>query len=157
MFKIQGLDSINNEILNALQLNAEMSIKQIAHKIHKSESATHERIKFLKRGGFIKGSVLLLDHTKLQKLQSAFMLVKLNDHSSLAAANFCQKVNTFDEVMECYQITGYFDFHLKIATTCPKEFYVFFNTKLKTIPSAGKTFTIPILAEHKHCTALKLS
>lgn len=157
MFKIQGLDSINNEILNALQINAEMPIKQIAHKIHKSESATHERIKALKKGGFIKGSVLLLDYTKLHKIELAYVLVRLNDHTSLAASNFSQKVNTFDEVLECAQIAGYFDFHLKVATTCSKAFYAFFETKLKAISIVGETYTNYLLAEHKRETALKLS
>jgi DNA-binding Lrp family transcriptional regulator len=157
MFKIQGLDSINNEILNALQINAEMPIKQIAYKIHKSESATHERIKLLKKGGFVKASVLLLDYTKLHKIQIAYILVKLNDHSALAASNFCQKIDTFDEVMECSQITGYHDFHLKVATTCSGAFYTFFETKLKAMAIVGETLTNCVLAEHKRETALKLS
>jgi DNA-binding Lrp family transcriptional regulator len=157
MFKIQGLDSINNEILNTLQVNAETPIKQIAHKIHKSESATHERIKLLKKGGFVKASVLLLDYTKLHKIELAFILVRLNDHSSLAAYNFFQQINTFEEVMECSQIAGQYDFHLKVATTCSKAFYVFFETKLKAMAMVGKTFTYYVLAEHKRETALKLS
>ncbi len=157
MFKIQGLDPINNEILNVLQRNAEISVKQIAYKIHKSESATHERIKFLKKEGFVKRSVLLLDYTKFHKVEMAYVLVRLNDHSSLAAANFYQKVKTFDEVMECSQITGYFGFQLKIVTTCSRAFYIFFETKLKAIDIVGETCTNYVLAEHKYETAFKLS
>ncbi|ETZ21110.1 Lrp/AsnC family transcriptional regulator [Pedobacter sp. V48] len=157
MFKIQGLDSINNEILNALQINAEMPLKQIAHKIHKSESATHERIKSLKKGGFVKASVLLLDYTKLHMIQVANILVKLIDHSPFAASKFCREIDTFDEVMECSQITGYYDFHLKVATTCSGAFYTFFETKLKAMAIVGETLTTCVLAEHKHETALKLS
>ncbi|WP_353935603.1 Lrp/AsnC family transcriptional regulator [Pedobacter panaciterrae] len=99
----------------------------------------------------------MLDYTKLHKIELAYILVRLNDHSSLAAYNFFQQINTFEEVMECSQIAGQYDFHLKVATTCSKSFYVFFETKLKAMAMVGKTFTYYVLAEHKREAALKLS
>ena len=157
MFKLPELDSIDIEILKLLQENAEMPIKQIANKVCRSESTTHERIKSLRSRGIIKSSIVLLDSKKLQQVLIVYTHVRLNDHSATALNNFHQAVSNFDEVMECYHTAGDFDFHLKVVTTGSAAYYHFLNTKLGLIPHLGGVRSFIVIAEHKHVTAYKLS
>ncbi|WP_214228166.1 Lrp/AsnC family transcriptional regulator [Pedobacter sp. B4-66] len=157
MLKFPELDSIDIEILMLLQENAEMPVKQIANKVYRSESTTHERIKSLRSRGIIKSSIVLLDLKKLQQILTVYTLVQLNDHSAEALNNFHKAVSTFDEVMECYHTAGDFDFQLKVVTTSSAAYYNFLNTKLGLIPHLGGVRSFIVIAEHKHVTAYKLS
>lgn len=157
MFKLPELDSIDIEILKLLQEDAEMPIKQIATKVHRSESTTHERIKSLRSRGIIKSSIILLDSKKLQQVLVVYTLVKLNDHSATALNNFHKAISNFDEVMECYHTAGWYDFQLKVVTTSSAAYYHFLNTKLGLVPHLGNVRSCIVIAEHKHVTAYKLS
>lgn len=157
MATIPELDSIDIKILMLLQENAEMSVKQIANIICKSVSATYQRIMALRRGGYIKAWVALLDLTKLQQILITYTFVKLNDHSATALNNFREAICNFDEVMECCHTTGDFDFLLKVVTTDTAAYSHFLNTKLGHIPHLGTVWSSMVLAELKHVTAYKLS
>lgn len=157
MYIIPGLDLIDIKILMLLQENADMPVKQIAIKINRSVSATHQRIMALKSSGIIKSFSALLDLTKFEQILITYTFVKLNDHSATALNNFREAICNFDEVMECCHITGDFDFLLKVVTTGTAAYYDFSSTKLGHIPHLGDVWSSMVLAEHKHVTAYKLS
>lgn len=157
MATVPGLDSIDIKILMLLQENAEMPVKQIANKINRSVSTTHQRIMALKSSGIIKSLIALLDSKKLEHVLTAYTHVKLNDHSATALNNFHEAISDFDEVMECCHTTGDFDFQLKVVTTGSSAYSHFLKTKLGPIPHLGAVRSSIVIAEHKHVTAYKLS
>ncbi len=80
-----------------------------------SRSATpvYERVKRLEQEGYIKGYVALLDPDKLRRGFVVFCNVKLRELCRENAEAFVERILAIDEVTECYNISGQFDYMLK--------------------------------------------
>ena len=109
-----ALDAKDIAILQLLQQNARMTVKEIAGKIHLSTTPVHERIKRLEANGVIKQYATLLDHTKVNKGLIAICYVSLKEHNKTAGTKFVKAILQMPEVVECYTISGEFDFMLKV-------------------------------------------
>ncbi|MGN0202108.1 MAG: Lrp/AsnC family transcriptional regulator [Candidatus Cryptobacteroides sp.] len=108
------LDNKDTEILRALQHNARLSNKELAAKVNLSTTPTFERVKRLERLGFIKEYAAILDETKLNKGFAVFCSIKLRRLNSDLANAFTEMVKQIPEVTECYNISGSFDYMLRI-------------------------------------------
>ena len=146
------LDTTDIEILRLLQKDAEMTNKEISLQIHKSIATIHERIRRLKEQGYIKRTVAILDRKKINKGLIAFSQVLLNDHAADTLLGFEKEVVKFPEVMECFQMTGTFDFILRIATTDMDAYHIFYR-KLATLPNITTVQSFFVLSETKSETA----
>lgn len=147
------LDPADIAILRLLQQNAELTNKEIAAKIHKSVATVHERVRRLKEQGFILKTVALLDRKKINKSLIAYSQVLLNDHAANTLSTFEREVVKFPEVMECYQMTGTFDFILRIATSDMDAYHSFYRNKLATLPNITTVQSFFVLSETKSDTA----
>ena len=106
------LDQTDIAILQLLQKNADISHRELALKVHKAVATIHERVKRLKETGYIKRTVAILDRKLINRNLIAFSQVLLSDHTHETLGNFEREVAKFPEVMECFQMTGSFDFIL---------------------------------------------
>ena len=149
------LDNTDLEILKLLQKNAELTIKEIATRLFKSVATIHDRIKRLKEQGYIKRTVAILDGKKINKGLIAFSHVLLNDHAAGTLTGFEQEVIKFPEVMECFQMTGSFDFILRIATSDMDAYHTFYR-KLAAMPNITTVQSFFVLSETKSDTAFPL-
>src|SRR5687767_12719695 len=109
------LDEKDLSILRLLQDNARITVKEIAESIHLSTTPVHERIKRLEESGVIKQYATLVDHTKIRKSLMAICYVSLKEHNKKAGAKFIEAIHGMNEVIECYNISGEFDFMLKVV------------------------------------------
>ncbi len=150
------LDPTDIEILRLLQKNAELSNKEIAHQIHKSIAAVHERIRKLKESGYIKRTVALLDRKMINRNLMAFCHVLLNNHATETLQSFEEEVIQFPEVMECFQMTGTFDFILRVVATDIDAYHQFYRYKLANLPNITTVQTFFVLSEAKSETAYPL-
>ena len=150
-----NLDSIDIEILKLLQINAELTNREIAAQLYKSVATIHERVRRLKEQGFIKKVVAILDGKKVNKGLVAFSHVLLHDHAADTLSGFEKEVVKFPEVMECFQMTGSFDFILRIATSDMDAYHVFYR-KLATLPNITTVQSFFVLSETKSDTAYPL-
>lgn len=150
------LDPIDIEILKLLQVDATLTNKEISIKIHRSIATIHERIRRLKDQGFILRTVAILDRKKINKSLIAFSQVLLNDHTASTLKQFEDQVNEFPEVMECFQMTGTFDFVLRIATSDIDAYHDFYRNKLATLPGITTVQSFFVLSETKSITAYPL-
>lgn len=150
------LDPTDREILKLLQLDASLTNKEISYKIHKSIATIHERIRRLKDQGYIKRIVAILDKKKINKSLIAFSHVLLNDHAASTLNAFEQEVAKFPEVMECFQMTGTFDFILRIASSDMEAYHKFYRNKLATLPNITTVQSFFVLSETKSDTAYPL-
>jgi len=148
-------DHTDIEILKLLQKDASLTNKEISYKLHKSIATIHERIKRLKEQGYIQRIVAILDRKKLNKTLIAFSQVLLNDHTAATLTTFEQEVVKFPEVMECFQMTGTFDFILRVATSDMEEYHRFYR-KLGTLPKITSVQSFFVLSETKSDTAYPL-
>jgi len=145
-------DATDMEILRLLQQDAEITNKEISFKLHKSIATVHERVKRLKDQGYIKRVVAILDRKKVNKSLIAFSHVLLKDHSAGTLSSFEKEVVKFPEVMECFQMTGTFDFILRIATTDMDAYHIFYR-QLAALPNITTVQSFFVLSETKSDTA----
>lgn len=152
-----GLDDTDIKILRLLQKDAAQSNEAIANVINKSIATTHSRIKRLREAGYIKRIVAVLDNRKIEKSQIAFSQVLLKSHTKECLKEFKEEVSKFEEVMECFQMTGTFDFILRIAARDMDDYNLFYNEKLATLSSISTIQTSFVMSEIKSETAYPLS
>ena len=151
-----GLDEVDIKILQILQKDAAQSNEAVATKVNKSIATTHARIRRLKENGYIKRVVAVLDNRKIERSHIAFSQVLLKSHTKECLKEFKEEVAKFEEVMECFQMTGAFDFILRIATRDMDDYNLFYNEKLATLSSISTIQTSFVMSEIKSDTAYPL-
>lgn len=119
------LDEKDVDILRALQQNARLTNKELAAKVHLSTTPTYERVKRLERLGVIKQYATILDAGKLNKGFAVFCSIKLRRLNSEMATAFTDMVKELPEVTECYNISGSFDYLLRIHASDMKHYQQF--------------------------------
>jgi DNA-binding Lrp family transcriptional regulator len=154
---INDLDVTDISILKLLQHDARLNNKEIADKLGKSVTPIYERIKKLEENGYIRRYVALLNKDLIGKDLVAFTTVQLKEHSQNALRSFLKEGSKFPEVMECYHLTGTFDFLLKIAIRDMTEYNGFLLNKLSTLPNIGVVQSFFVLSEGKVETAYELA
>jgi Lrp/AsnC family transcriptional regulator, leucine-responsive regulatory protein len=139
------LDSKDFSILALLQQNARMTVKEIAEKIHLSTTPVHERIKRMEASGVIKQYATLVDHTKVKKGLMVICYVSLKEHNKPAGVKFIKAIQLMQEVVECYNISGEFDFMLKVLSEDMNAYYDFHVNKLSNIENMGHVQSVFVI------------
>ena len=111
----QELDSTDLLILQELQNDGHLTIKELAQRVHLSVSPVYERVRRLERSGYIKGYVAVLDAEKLDCGFVVFCYLKMKQHTHENAVQIMERVQKIPEIVEVYNISGDFDFLLKIC------------------------------------------
>lgn len=151
------LDQTDKEILRLLQADATLPGKEIALLVNKSTAAVHERIRRLRNEGYIRKIVAVLDKKKINKNLVAYSQVLLHNHSEKTLSLFAQAVIQFPEVVECHQMSGAFDFLLKVVTADIESYHHFYIGKLAKLPDITTVQSFFVLSEAKNETAYPLS
>ncbi|WP_394674610.1 Lrp/AsnC family transcriptional regulator [uncultured Chryseobacterium sp.] len=138
-------DNKDLSILRLLQKDAKLSVRDIAVRINLSATPTHERIKRLERLGIIKEYTTVVDRKKVGKGMMVICMIALNAHNKKTATRFIEEVTQCKEVVEFYNISGDFDFMLKILAPNMDEFHEFFVNKLSEIEGIGQTKSIFVM------------
>jgi DNA-binding Lrp family transcriptional regulator len=112
-------------------------VREIATQIHLSPTPVHERIKRMEDGGIIKQYVTLVDHAKVKKGLMVICYVSLKEHNKKSGAKFIKTIHELHEVIECYNISGEFDFMLKVVAENMDAYYDFHVNKLSQIENMG--------------------
>jgi DNA-binding Lrp family transcriptional regulator len=152
----EELDSRDIRLLQLLQHDSKVTNKELADKVGMSVTAVYERIHGLEQRGIIRRYVALVDRESIGKNLLAFTIVKVKEHSKTALRGFEREAIKFAEVMECYQLTGQFDFLLKVASRDMKEYNSFLMDRLATLPNISGVETMFVLSEGKVETAYAL-
>jgi Lrp/AsnC family leucine-responsive transcriptional regulator len=140
-----ALDEKDYAILNLLQQNARITVKEIADKIHLSTTPVHERIKRMEANGVIKQYATIVDNIKVKKGLMVICYVSLKQHSKNAGAKFIKVINELNEIMECYSISGEFDFMLKVMCEDMNAYYDFHVNKLSAIENIGHVQSVFVM------------
>ena len=140
-----SLDAKDIAILALLQQNARMTVKEIADKVHLSTTPVHERIKRLETSGVIKQYATLVDHTKVKKGLIAICYVSLKEHNKTAGTKFIKAINAMTEVIECYNISGEFDFMLKVVSEDMNAYHDFHVNKLSSVENMGHVQSVFVI------------
>ena len=124
------LDDKDTAILRLLQENARITVREISAAVHLSTTPVHERIRRMETSGVIRQYATLLDHKKIKRGLTVICYVSLKQHNKAAGAKFIKAILDMQEVTECYNISGDFDFMLKVMVENMDSYYHFHVNKL---------------------------
>ncbi len=139
------LDKTDLAILRLLQQNARMTVKEIADQVHLSTTPVHDRIRRLEQGGVIKRYTALVDPVLVKKGLMVIVYVSLRTHSKTAGSKFIKHIHELPEVIECYNISGEFDFMLKVVAENMDAYYDFHVNKLSQSENIGNVQSVFVM------------
>jgi Lrp/AsnC family leucine-responsive transcriptional regulator len=149
-------DTIDIKLLELLQKDSKQTNKALATILNLSVTAVYERIKKLENNGVINKYVALVKKEKVDKSFVAFCHIKLVQHSQDYVVKFEREVTNLPEVLECYHISGDYDFLLKVYVKDMEAFREFLVNRLTKINHIGSTHSMFMINEVKHTTAIKI-
>ncbi|HET6767068.1 MAG TPA: Lrp/AsnC family transcriptional regulator [Chitinophagaceae bacterium] len=140
-----ALDQKDIAILKLLQSNARVTIKEISDKVNLSTTPVYERIKWMEETGVIRQYATLVDPAKLNKHLMVIVYVSLKQHNKTAGSKFVKAINEMNEVLECYSISGEFDFMLKVVVEDMNVYYDFHVNRLSEIENIGNVQSVFVM------------
>ena len=147
---METLDKKDLQILRTLQENARLTTKELAARVNLSSTPVFERLRRLENRGYIKKYIAVLDAEKLNLGFVVFCRVKLSKLNREIATEFTRIIQDIPEVTECYNISGSYDYLLKIHAPNMKYYQEFILNVLGTIDSLGSLESTFVMDEVKH-------
>ncbi len=143
-----ALDKKDLEVLEALKSNAKWTTQQISKKTLIPVTTVHNRIKKMEAMGIIKGYTAILDHKKLGKTVSAFILanIKAEHKAGERSSALLEDINKLKEVEEVFAVTGSTDMILKVGVEDTDKLNEFILNNLRNMEGISNTQTLVILS-----------
>ncbi len=148
------IDPVDLKILKLLQKDGLMTNKEIAAELNLTTTPVHERIKRLRRDGYINKYTIDLNKKKLNKNLTVFCNVSLKEHAQEFLTKFEEDVQTVPEIVECYCISGGSDFLLKVVVADIDEYRHFILNKLAALSNIGNAQSHFVVTEVKQSTII---
>ena len=143
------LDETDKAILRILQKSSHLTVKELAEKVHLSPSPTFERQKRLERLGYIDRYMAVVNPHKVGNNILVLCNIRLKQHTQQLIQEFMDAVQHIDEITECYNTSGDFDFLIKVYIKDMKSYQQFMLHKLGTIPCIGSLNSIFVIDHTK--------
>jgi DNA-binding Lrp family transcriptional regulator len=131
------LDRTDFRILRCLQNSGRMSNTELAESVGLSPSPCLRRVKALEQQGIIKRYAAIVDAKAVGLPISIFVNVSLHNQERKSLEQFEAHVSGYEEVMECYLMTGSFDYMLRIVVPDLESYEHFLAEKLTTTPGVA--------------------
>ncbi|WP_214070375.1 Lrp/AsnC family transcriptional regulator [Mucilaginibacter sp. dw_454] len=153
---MEELDHTDIQLLTLLGQDSGITIKELAARVNLSPSPVFERVKRLKTNGYIKKYIALIDAEQLGYGLIVFCNIKLKQHDKSIGHEFVTDIMQLKEVVECYNISGDFDFLLKVYARDMKHYQDFVFNKLGSVTSIGSTHSTFVMCENKNSYNINL-
>ncbi|WP_448661460.1 Lrp/AsnC family transcriptional regulator [Sphingomonas sp. CJ20] len=151
------LDPIDRRILDALQRDGGLSNADLAERVGASAASCWRRVKALEAAGVLKGSVRLLDAKAIGRGVNVLCNVRVRSHTRDVRAGFEAFVRSRPEILECYSMSGDWDYLLRVVAADVADYERFLMGTLLEHPSVGSASSHFALALVKYTTALPLA
>ncbi|MEM1111339.1 MAG: Lrp/AsnC family transcriptional regulator [Pseudomonadota bacterium] len=151
-----NLDRQDIAILKLLQQDASLSTAAIAERVSMSQSPCWRRIQRLEQEGLIRGRVALLNRNALGMEVVVFATINLTNTGRQNLISFEDDMLGHEEVVECYTMTGIWDYMLKIVTRDIRHYEAFVRNTLTASPSIRELHSHMAVTEIKNVTQLPL-
>ena len=152
-----NLDTSDIRILQLLQENAQLTLKEISQKINLSMTPTHDRIKRLEQEGVIEKYVTILNKKKLGNPMMVYCNITLDKQQKNHFEEFEEAIKQFPEVIECSVISGSFDYLLKIIVKDMNAYNEFYQKKLSDLQSVAHISSSFVMSEVKSTTVIPIA
>jgi DNA-binding Lrp family transcriptional regulator len=132
------MDGFDHAIVRALQANGRLSNVQLAERINLSESATLRRVRALEKVGLIEGYTARINQARAGLPNNVFMNITLQHQDQADLEAFEVAVQQVPEVMECYLMTGDFDYLLRVVVSDTADFERLHSKTLTRLPGVSR-------------------
>jgi Lrp/AsnC family leucine-responsive transcriptional regulator len=150
------LDRHDRALLQALQRDGRMSNTDLAEAVHLSESACLRRVRGLEERGLIEGYSARLNQSLLGFPVNVFVSLTLDRQAQTNLSSFEAEVRRIPEVMECYLMTGEFDYLLRVVVADTADFERIHSRQLTRLPGVLRVHSSFALRTVQHTTALPI-
>lgn len=133
-----------------------MTNAELAKQVNLTPPSALQRVRALEKAGLIKGYTAILDAERLGLRLTAFTFIALSLHQDMAIERFRKSIVELPEVLECYNVSGDFDFLLKVLVKDIRSYEAFVREKLSRVKGVGKIKTSFVLGSSKHSTKIPL-
>lgn len=151
---MKPLDATDHKILNILQEDATIAVKDIAEKVGLSFTPTYERIKSMKNSGVIEKSVVILNPEKAGFEMMAYCNITLKEQSLEKLQEFETKIKEQPKVLEVVSLSGTYDYMIKVVAKNIKEYNRFMTEVVANIPNIGQYHSNIVLSVIKDETKM---
>jgi len=151
------LDETDKKILELLQVDAQLTLKDISNQINLSLTPVHDRVKRLEKEGFIEKYVALLNKKKIGNHLTVYCQVTLIKQTIDLSDAFNEAILQLPEVVECSFVSGTFDYFLKVVLPDVESYHDFHQKKLSIMPQVALINSFFIITEVKNTTVLPIS
>lgn len=147
---MEKLDEIDLQLLKFLGEDSKQTIKELADRVKLSHTPVFERVKRLELAGYIKKYIAIIDAEKLNYGLIVFCNIKLKQHGKSIGHEFVTDIQRITEVVECYNISGDYDFLLKVYARDMKHYQDFVFNTLGSVESIGSAHSTFVMSENKN-------
>jgi len=144
------LDQIDLKLIEFLQKNCKQTTKELADQLDLSTTAVYERVKKLEKQNIITDYVAIINKDKINRSFIVISHIKIKSHSKDAILKFEKKVNQIPEVLECFHVSGEYDYILKIGVQDMEAYREFMLSKLTTMEEVQSTHSTFVIKEVKN-------
>lgn len=132
------LDDYDRAILDALQRDGRISNVQLAGRVHLSESACLRRVRALEKGGLIERYAAVVNQQEAGIPGNVFVSIMLQRQDQADLRAFEEAVQDVPEVLECYLMTGEFDYLLRVVVSDAADFERIHSQHLTRLPAVSR-------------------
>ncbi|HJL92587.1 MAG TPA: Lrp/AsnC family transcriptional regulator, partial [Woeseiaceae bacterium] len=132
-----NFDNFDKKLLSSLQKDGRISNVELAESVNLSESACLRRVRALEEKGFIDRFVALLDQKRVGLTDTVFVHIVLKREEKSELLAFEKAVKEIPEILECYLMTGEFDYLLHIVVANMADFERLHNDSLTQLPGVS--------------------
>ena len=150
------MDTTDKRILDLLQTDASLTVKQIAEQISLSVTPCWKRIQKLEEQGYIRARVALLDPKRINANVTVFVAIKTDQHTVQWIERFNKEVNELPEVMEIYRMSGEIDYLLRVVVSSIEAYDRFYKKLIDRIELSNVTSSFA-MEQIKYTTALPIN
>jgi Lrp/AsnC family leucine-responsive transcriptional regulator len=152
----KDLDDIDREVLRHLQEEARISNAELARRVDLSPPGLQKRLRKLEASGVIERYTTVINREALDFDMLCIVQVTLQRHEPEAVGRFRDLVQQMPEVLECYHLTGEFDYLLKVVVRNRRHLEQFLLETLTPVPGMDKIRTSLVLSEIKSTTCVPI-
>src|SRR5882757_4238846 len=149
-----SLDAIDRKILSLLQTDSRLTMQELAAKVGLSVSPCHRRVKLLEERGVISRYIATVDQKSLGLHVSVFISIKLARQKEEDLNRFARAISKWDEVLECYLMTGNRDYLLRVVAADLSSYEAFLKNKLTRLDGIASIESSFALSQVKYSIAL---
>lgn len=153
MHNIANMDHLDQKILRALEADGRLSNLQLAERVGLSPSATSRRVSELERSGTITGYRAVVDPSQMGRGFVAYVTVGLSLHTKASQKAFELAVERAEQVRECHNVTGTFEYILRVETEDMASYKTFHTDKLGTLPNVAAITSYIVMESTKDLRA----